>query len=195
MNVIHNIEPSSFLCEEKNLKVYDERKKIFYVHPNTEKSILFNLPKGKFFTPNRIFREKKFIPYKTFVSAVDSSQIKGIKVIIRKNPNKATVYRSIKTIVIDNEFANHDFKPVPVFVFAHELHHFTFFPKNEEERKNDLFMLEIEKKCDEGAVNYMLGNGYNPSQIKLAKEIVLSNKHRGKCVDDLTTNKNNNYRR
>ncbi len=195
MKEIRNKEPKTFCCSEPDLCIYDEDKNKFYVHPNRQRTITFNLPKGKFFTENKIGEQKVFIPYKEWKPLFPKKFLDGIKILVRPNDNKATIYRQVKTIVIDPEFAFHDFKPVTTFTLSHELHHFIFFPENTELRKNKPYMMELEKLCDEGAVNYMLGNGWNPTQIKLAKNLVLSNKERGLCVDKLTVSPSNNHRR
>ena len=195
MFVIQNNEPSSFFCSEPNLRIYDDRRNMFYVHPNTEQKINFNLPKGKYYTPNTITRNAEFKPYKTFKPFLPKGFLDDLEIEVGRNRNKASIIRHKKYILIDGKFAKHIFSPIPVFCLAHELHHFRYYPKDQTERNNERKMIEIEKKCDEGAVDYMLSKGYNPTQIKLAKNLILSNKERGACVDHLTTHKTNNFRR
>ncbi len=195
MKLVENTKPSTFFCAEPNLRIYDKRKKVFYVHPNRQGSIRFNLPNGKFYTPNAVWKQKDFEPYEEFIPFLSKEIARNVKIKIGKNPNKATIFRDLNLILIDEQIANHDYAPAPVFCIAHELHHFIFFPANDFERRNPEIMLNIEKQCDAGAVRYMLWKGYNPTQIKIAKNIILSNKERGCCVDKLTVSHLNNYRR
>ena len=189
---IENYFPSTFFCFQPNLTIRDEKNNLFYFHKNSRRAINFNLPTGFFHTNNIILR-KLFSPYKVFTPFLSKGFLSDLKVKVEPNPNKASIFIGKKLIVIDPKFANHVFKPVTVFCLAHELHHFIFFPKTLSERVDKEKMIDIEKKCDEGAVNYMLSCGYNPTQIKIAKEFILSNKERGKCVDELTVG--GNYRR
>lgn len=197
---IVNILPSTFFSTDKDIKIFDSRKKVFYFHPNKERNITFNLPRGIFFTGNKIERKNIFVPYKKFVSPFPKDFLRQVKVEIKPNPNKATNYRLQKRFVIDPKIAFHEYAPVPVFTIAHEIGHFIHFPKrtlstniNSSSFKKEAD--QCEKDADSFAVHYMLGNGYNPTQIKIAKELVLSHVERKLCLDELTTNINNNYRR
>lgn len=174
--VINNI-PSTFFSD-KPVKVLDEDKNLFYIHPNKEGSIKFNLPVGKYHTGERIFREKYFEPYSLNFKGFPKGFMEGFKVSVCNNPNKATIFPKQKHIFLDKEIANHKYQPLKVFTLGHEISH--CLPEGRGIRCNSGEF----NWCDQNSANYMLSVGYNPSQIKLAHRILLDGGHRTECFEN-----------
>lgn len=146
------------------------------------------MPKGVFYSRNRLTK-KSFIPYKEFrKNNLSANIVNSFELIEAKNPNKATINTKLKTIKIDNKIADIEYKPCLVFLLAHELGH-TIFGGDKYMGEQKIFDAEI--ACDSFASNYMLSHGYNPTQIVVAKEMLLSRTDRKKCIHDDVIEKNN----
>jgi len=169
------------------IKIYDSRKKLFYFHPNKEKNICFNLPKGEFFTEN-LFRQQPFKPYEIYQMPNFSVDISKFNLIEGKNPHKATITPSQKKILIDSSIINHEYSPCLTFVLLHEIYHTVVGGNKKDANGNIIF--NAEASCDNFAKNWMLSHGYNPSQIKVVKELILSDNHRKECLHDSLTQQN-----
>jgi len=187
MNYIICKEPATFFCEDLNVKIFDEKNNIFYTHPNKENKLTFNLPVGKFQTNNIIFKKNIFLPYENLAENYFRILPTKFKIIVCDNENKATINTSKLTIRLDKEIANHIYKPVKTFIIGHEIGHIIFGGDLYDSEKNILF--DAEQACDEFAKNYMLSKGYNPTQIKIAANLLLNNSERKKCIHNLTVNK------
>lgn len=185
--------PSTFLSFENDILVYDENENLFFFHPNNENFINFNLPKGVFYTDNYIHKKTVFTPYKEFLFNENfiNDKLEDYELITHlENKNKATINTLTKTIKIDNQLYNHDYKPLSVFLLGHEIGHLF--------STGDLYIkgkkvFDSEKFCDEFSENWMLANGYNPSQIKIASHLLLKNSDRKKCIKERNSLKK--YRR
>ncbi len=179
------IAPSTFFCSEP-VCIKDNNNNIFYVHPNKEGKINFNLPKGLYFTNNRLDK-KQFQPYAKFDYPVFKQTIKDINIEIKKNPNKATIIPTLKKIIIDKKLSENKYKPALVFLLVHEIGHLKY---GGDKFENGVKVFDAEKACDSLAVNYMLSHGYNPTQISIAKEIILSGQDRKNCIHNETIKQN-----
>lgn len=180
---IINDKPSSFFSQYP-VKVLDEKKNTFYRHPNDEGQITFNLPKGKYYCLNPVTRLKVFKPYTRFNHPFEKDFLDGLKIRTGKNPNKATIYRSQKFVLLDEKISECNYKPLIVFTIAHEVGHSIYFPANEQQRNNADYMQEIEKLCDGFARDYMLSYGYNPNQVRISKNLLISGHERRNCLEE-----------
>lgn len=163
-------------CTCPNIAVLDDKKNLFYFHPNKERKINFNLPKGVFYI-NCDYVIKPFESYKR----KDTTRVPEIDITIETldNPNKATIYPALKKIVFDEQLSKTTFKPSLYFILLHELAHLIVGGSLRD--KNGKIIFDAETNCDKIAENWMLENGFNPSQIETAKRLTLSSKERHKC--------------
>lgn len=181
------LEPSTFYTEDKDISIYDDLKNIFFYHPNKENSIQFNLPVGIFYTKNKIKRSL-FQPYEKFDNLPLSDAVSNFRPVVKKNPNKATINNVSKTITVDPSISEHIYKPCSAFIAAHEIGHLHYGGNKYDTYGNLIF--NAEKACDDYAINYMLSHGWNPSQIKILKQLILKDEDRKHCIHTRTTNYN-----
>lgn len=156
--IIKNDNKKTFYSEDSPVLIRDSRNKIFYYHPNKRGEIFFNLPKGTFFTKNSVHHaEGKDYPLLNLPDHEHRFDHKGIKIIKKDNPCKATIYPLRKRIYLDTKISNIDYSPAKVFILAHEFGHLRY---------------RTESYCDMFATNFMLSKGYNPSQIAVAYKVL-----------------------
>lgn len=171
-----------FLCYENRIRIYDAKGRIFYYYNAKKLPHKFNLPKGTYFTKNKLkkiepIKYKIILPKKTYHPMPDK-----LKIIYAKNPNVASVRLSDGLIIFDNEFRDIPL-PFKVFIFLHEIGHF-YYPSDKSEK--------TEMLCDYFAKNYMLNIGFNPSQINASiSYFIKRSPHRTKFIfDELKTKEN-----
>jgi len=162
---------------------------MFYMHPNDRKSILFNLPMGVFYTENNLLKQKEFQPYEKFRGWNLKFNPKEFTTVLKPNKNKATINTFFKTITVDPSIPKYNYAPLLDFVIGHELGHLEVGGNKYDDNKNLIF--DAEKACDEISRNYMLSHGWNPSQIKLAAELLLRSGDRRECIHNNTVGKYN----
>ncbi len=189
MKVLICENPSSFYSADKEIKILDDKKNLFFFHPNTEKEITFNLPRGKYFTDNRVGKEKDFIPYPTDgYKGFEKGWEKNIQIFVCKNPNKATIFPETfpYKIFVDEKIARHKFRPLTMFVLSHEVSHIN--PEGRGIKCNS----KEKNFCDLNGANYLIAEaGLNPSQITMASKLLYEQGLRGDCVQHAMSN----YRR
>lgn len=177
------IDPCTFFSTENNIIILDDKKNLFYFHPNNEMNITFNLPIGKYFTENSL-QQKLFTPYEEFKKPERYISPKEFKIIVKKNPNKATISLRNRTITIDPKIANHKYRPCLQFILGHEIYHTTVGGNLYDTKGNLIF--NAEAACDDFSKNYMLSHGFNPSQIKIACNLLLNDQTRKECIHHST---------
>lgn len=158
---------SGFFSCDNEILIYSllPRKKPFYFKKNPDKKkVFFNLPKGDFFTENKIFATKK-INYKTPILPKPERRTippKYLTIFVGENPNKCSINRHNGKILIDDRLL---FMPLPFihFILFHELGHYFY---------------KTEFKADIFAANEMFKIGYNSSQIMYAQYLLLSDYQR-----------------
>lgn len=186
MYVIVNNEPASFLCEEDNLRILDSNKKDFYFHPNKEKKLNFNLPVGKYYVNNIIFRKPEFTPYisETPLIPIPEKYKDGMKIVFGDNKHKATVFRNEGRILVDKKFNKEIlwYEPALVFLLGHELSHYVIPDYKDVDMRESL--------CDKNSRALMYKLGYNPSQITIACKMLLSSDYRKHCIENTDTGQN-----
>jgi len=114
----------------------------------------FNLPIGNYLVEAGSFKPLPLPVLFTYVKLPPYERVmkddpKKFSIVFQDNPHKCSVIWNLKTIVFDHEFKE---KPLPQidFILGHEYGHRYY---------------TTESKCDLYAVNKMLRQGYNPSQI------------------------------
>jgi hypothetical protein len=172
------MKPSSFYSNDKPIVIFDEKKYPFYFHPNKLGSITFNLPIGKYYTKS-ILKEIPFIPYEKQMNVKPDTDY-GFN--ISDNPHKATITPFDKKITVDKKIDSLKYLPAKQFIVGHEIGHTIVGGDRFDSMKNKIF--DAEKWCDRFSENYMLANGWNPTQVKFAKEFILSNVDRKNCIDN-----------
>lgn len=180
-------EPSTLFSEDRNIIVLDENKNLFYIHPNKERFIKFNLPGGVFYIFNEVEILDKFEPYEIYKKPKLNYDPRRFNLIVKDNPHKATINTFSDFIKLDTKIAElcEQYQPLGVFLLAHELYHLKV---GGDKFKGKRKIFDAEKACDNFAVHYMLCKGFNPSQIDASKEI-LSNTDRKNCISRRLTNK------
>lgn len=176
---------SSFNSSDSPIKILDEKGNIFYIHPNRERKISFNLPAGNYSTENNL-KEVAYTPYVRSLYPNLFERIKGYKIFRGHNPNKATITPMLKKIKIANKVNFKDgsqldineFKPCLIYLLGHEAAH-TIAGSNKYNADGTI-LFDAEQACDNISENWMLANGYNPTQIKLCKQLLLSSPERQK---------------
>lgn len=181
--------PCSFYSSDSPIRILDDKKKLFFYHPNSTGEITFNLPVGIYYTDNEL-TQRNFKPYVAFIKPENYISPTEFKIIIGKNEHKATISINNRTILLDKSIAKHDYKPCVVFVLLHELYHTVIGGNVVHDNK---IIFNAEQSCDDFATNYMLSHGYNPTQIKLATQLILNDEHRKKCVHEKTVSQNFRY--
>ena len=171
MFTIQNKDRSTLTTSEP-VYIAERSGKLFYFHPNKQKEITFNLPKGIYFSENLVKRVAEFKPYPkedyVLKKHVPLEHAKGYKVREGDNVNKGSIKYATKDILIDKKIRE-DYSPCFEFVYGHELGHTLF---------------DDERLCDFYAHDRMLDLGYNPTQIQLAKNILFKkNLMRKECLE------------
>jgi hypothetical protein len=179
--------------------IYDEDKQPFYWHTNRERSITFNLPIGKYYTPNDLTRKLKFVPYGNekypLFKGKAKTWLKRLKIYSYKNPNKASISLDKGVIIVDPQYYYNKYKPCRVFTLKHEVYHYFFHCQTMAQKENRFIHQHYEKECDNAAKAWMLANGYNPTQISLAIKLLLKGQERKDCMQRMTTDPKNKFRR
>lgn len=124
---------------------------------------IFNLPAGTWYlNQGTISKADQFEPYELFPypKAEHFFEVGDTKLICARNPNKATITPLENKIVLDEKFSKIEYLPALHFVIGHEFGHYRCLD---------------ESKCDLISANLMLGNGFNPSQVKLSFENLFIN--------------------
>jgi hypothetical protein len=172
-------EPSTFFSAGRDIYILDEQGNFFYAHPNKEGKINFNLPRGVYYTSNVLIK-KPFVPYVKWQRPDFKYNPAEFRIVVKPNVNKASINYLTKDITIDEKIAKIKFKPLKVFLLAHELKHLDVGGSKFDSKGKMTF--DAEHECDKYAENYMLSHGYNPTQIELSKKLCLSNPNRHECI-------------
>jgi hypothetical protein len=187
--------PSTFYTRSPEIVIYDSNQFPFYFHTNTARHINFNLPPGNYYS-NVPLTKKPFKPYgQKKYPRFPKGFLKRINIYKLKNKNKASISLKRSKIYVDPMYHDNPYEPLQTFTLLHELFHHFFHAKTIAEKKNPYIHEFIESQCDDAARNYMLANGFNPSQVRIACGLLLRSKFRNKCIHNTTTHVNNNFRR
>jgi hypothetical protein len=164
---------TGFCTYESPVLIFEQkRNRPFYFHRGNDKgAFYFNLPKGNYYTENKI--KPLSIPVPVALPQLPPPEKnkllpKKVQVNFLENPNKASILVDKHKIYVDPKIMK---LPIPAifFVLFHEIGHYYYID---------------EKKCDLFAVREMLKRGFNPSQCGIAIDQALSNKSidRKMCV-------------
>lgn len=186
---------STFFTASTEVVIYDEKKFPFYFHTNAARRINFNLPPGSYYS-NVPLTKKPFKPYgQKKYPRFRKGFLKRIKVYKVTNQNKASISLKTSQVFVDPLYYDNPYEPLKTFTLLHELFHHFFHAKTKREKRNPFIHQFIESQCDDAARNYMLANGWNPSQVRIACGLLLRSKWRNRCIHNTTTNAKNNFRR
>ncbi len=189
-------KPSTFFTSWPDLVVLDNEKNPFYWHDNTEGHINFNLPRGRYSVNVPVQKRARFRPYphKPY-PRFTGTFLKDVQVFPHKNPNKASISLEKRFIMADPKFYYNEYKPLKTFTLCHEVFHKFFHAKNHRERSNRFIREYIERQCDRAARDFMLANGWNPIQVRLACAMLLRGQGRKEAIRQCTTARHNHNRR
>lgn len=183
---ILNTSPASFVTTAKKLCIYDDNNKDFYYHTNTAGMLNFNLPTGKYFTDQQIFKKPFFTPYVSDVPTIpiEKKIIRNIKISFGVNKNKATIYRDDLRVLIDTQFYKDVlwYVPAMAFLLCHELSHFVIPDYSDMDKR--------ESACDKNGRGLMYSLGFNPIQVTIAAKMLLTNDYRKNCIEHSDTGTN-----
>lgn len=148
-----------FKTNDKSILILDDCKKLFYILIN-ENPKHFNLPKGVYWSENKLFPFKPFIHKLPELPKpeVKRKNVSEFDVKFSINPNKATTDFESECIIIDNELLK-----LPKFCLVWLIFH---------EKAHQFYKNEF--KCDLYSQRQMLRKGYNYSQCKLAPLLTLT---------------------
>ena len=124
------------------------------------------------YSKGKIVLRKNFVPYVEFKSFLPKNFLSSYTLVVAPNENKASIYPNQKKIVVDTNIAKIKYRPALVFILGHELSHYKYHSNG--------YSNLMERKCDDESEKYMLACGYNPTQVKLAKEMLLNSDWRKK---------------
>lgn len=171
------MKPSGFYCEDKTFTIYDVNGFMFYSRKSKERGTHFNLPAGKFTTDSPNIVPRSFRIYRT--PALPSKERNlptpsKVEFKIYDTPNKCIVVREkgIWLIVMSPSLANGQ-RISKDLAIAHEFGHKYYGGANPVTDFDKYIASEM--KCDHYAIDYLLRNGYNPSQLNNAEKLTLSN--------------------
>lgn len=161
------------------VSIYDKKGREFYIKNESslpDVGVFFNLPRGEYLTDNKL-RELP-IPVRYDCPPLPDFEkvrkVPKIKIIIKPNPHKCSVYYNTGKIIIDPTFANQAL-PKLKHILYHEIGHFRY---------------KTEYKCDMFSCREMLKNGFNPSQCI---KVMLHNLSSDKAATLERTTKNLEY--
>lgn len=176
--------------------VLDSLNNPFYWHDNEARSITFNLPPGGYHCNVPLEKKRHFMPYghKPYPK-LNKAFLRKVQVFPLKNPNKASISLERSIIFADPKFYYNKYKPLKTFTLCHEVFHSVFHSKTRKEKDNPYIHEFIEMQCDTAAKNFMLANGWNPLQVRIAVKLLLRSKNRNNCIHRSTTHPKNGFRR
>ena len=143
-----------------DVEIYHEGKPFYFFEGET----FFNLPKGTFESVGRVEQLKNRIVYDTPSLSKPEKfiKMKGIKIHVEENPNKASIDVNTGNVYFDEDLNNKLYVPNKVFVLGHELGHNYY---------------KDECKCDFFSAKKMLDNGFNPSQCYHSTSVCLGQRN------------------
>jgi hypothetical protein len=150
---------TGYYCSDEKILILDNNGKVFYERNANRQKNAFNLPKGTYFTHNKLKELSSPVSYS--FPKLPKPERNGIlpkKVIIRKgdNPNKCSIVRDdrrrIAVIFCDRAIFNLP-RAQKELIMYHELGHCYY---------------STESKCDLFASYHLIKKGYNPSQLALS---------------------------
>ena len=156
--------PFLFICEDDMP---------FYVRVIDEKGLRFNLPAGNYDVKVGEFEQCEPVDYPLI--KIDEPYNftpfpKALQLVYRPTPAKCQIDTDNGIV-----YADPMFKKFPKYtwkwVYGHELGHFPYQGKG----------IKSEKDCDIFSANLLLMEGFNPSQIRSAIDLVLSNRLSSLC--------------
>ena len=164
-------QKTGFLCGDPIIHILDNKARIFYHKENKNGILHFNLPPGEYFTKNEL-QPTTLRKYKLFKLQRPNAKYQipdNLTVYFGENPNLCTVDHEQHTVFFDVMFMQ-----MPQFCFDyalfHEIGHYLYTGKGQ----------KSEIQADQYSYNKMIEKGYNPSQIQVAIEGVLSNRKNAK---------------
>ena len=152
----------------------------FYARNIDTNGLKFNLPAGEYDVKKGDLDQCETVEYRLMTLAEPKHFTpfpKNMELVWEANPHKCQidVYRN-------KIYADPVFKTLPKYVFkwvyGHELGHFCYksFPWSSKEQRE-----QAEKDCDIFSGNLLLTEGFNPSQIRSAIDLAISNRLSSLC--------------
>lgn len=147
----------------------------FYVRKDidTAKGLRFNLPSGEYDLRLGDIEQNEIVPYPLIKMDLPSDFTpypEKLKLVYKPTPRKCQI--DVYNFIV---YADPMFKLFPKYVFkwvfGHELGHFPYKGEG----------IKSEKDCDLFSANLLLVDGYNPSQIRSAIDLALSNQLSSLC--------------
>lgn len=174
---LFNLEKKQGFKTSSPVKIYKAGELFYSYKPEKGQTVHFNLPKGKMYSSSTDlemcepyeynFKGSRQIERQNFIIP------EFLKVKFGKNPNKATIFLDKGEILIDSKYKNSG-EVVLKHILYHEKAHFLY---------------STEEFCDEYAMEKLLEEGYNKSQIEEAAKATFPKEHPRlkNCVHNLKT--------
>lgn len=149
--------------DNRLVKIYNAKTgELFYEKLAKKLPFAFNLPKGQYKTLNNVVKQSQ--PRKYRLPQMprrerNEEMPDNVRMVFMDNPNKASIFRSQRLIVMDNAFKELSYTQ-RLAAFLHECAHYYY---------------STEEYCDLWAFRKMLLMGFNPSQVWDALHNTLSN--------------------
>ena len=163
---------TGFQCLCSRLVILDNKGREFYTFTPQSGKVLFNLPKGLYWTKNDVKRLAKPVTYKLpklRKRTTHENLPEKFNIIVGNNPNKVSVFLTggdTIDILVDKKLTGLPKYKLVYFLF-HELGHFFYRGQGN----------QSEIDCDTFAQRQMLIRGYNPSQTWSACHHTLNSYH------------------
>lgn len=154
---------SGFECSNPETLIFDNKGNVFYRRKARNGKLIFNLPRGVYFTEN-ILTQVMPVNYKIKLPKRDFSpkiKLSELSIIFNKNPHKASINTRTGKIYFNTDLLKEN-KAFYYFVFFHEIGHLFY---------------KSELNCDNFSTAQLLKLGFNPSQIFEASKKTLSKKN------------------
>ena len=167
--------PSGFTCADGTFTIFDDKGFIFYSRTNKQKKTHFNLPRGNYRTECKNILPAKFRVYKLVPLPKFERNLpvpKKVDYVVKETSSKCMVIRAYPVWTIVMSPAMHNGQRISKdLAIAHEFGHCYFGGSDISEFTK---YIRSEMNCDHYAINYLLRNGYNPSQLNTAEKLTLS---------------------
>jgi hypothetical protein len=150
---------------------------LYYFENDGRFPIKFNLPRGTWFTDNKVSRLPRPLEYicPEIPKPELNRNVKPMQFRAGNNPHKCSIDfqgKSFVDVFVDHEI-NKQAIPFKAFVYCHENAHHDYGGKDKD-KDGEQEYYNSELKCDLAACCAMLKRGFNPSQCLMGIELCLS---------------------
>jgi len=165
-------QKTGFKTNSPYIEIWEEGMP-FYSRVVGKEGLIFNLPAGDYVVKHGEFDQCEPVNYKLMTLPPPNNPTpfpKGLEIIWQPTAAKCQI-----DVYKGKVYADPMFKKLPKYVFkwvyGHELGHFLYKGEGQQSEKN----------CDLFSGNLLLTEGFNPSQIRSAIDLAISNRVNALC--------------